>query len=294
MAQNVHAAGFPLTVWNRRPERCGPLADAGATVAETPARAAANADVVLYCLAHDDAVDAVVFGADGVLAGISGGAVAVDLSTVHPDTSRRQATAYARQEVRFLDAPVFGSRSEAQAGTLWLVVGGPEDGLDRARPVLDAIGRQIHHMGTAPGSGAAMKLCGNLLVASMFEALAESLMLGTSAGLDAAAMLEVLDAVDFRSPLFKGVGTAMRERRFDDPSFALRWMLKDAALIERFAADQGVPAPGIGAARSMLQSAVDDGHGHQDAAALIRALESRAGRRLNDGRTDGRAGGRAD
>lgn len=281
IARTLQVDGVPLVVWNRTQARCAPFANAGATVAETPSDAAASADVVLYCLSNADAVEAVVFGADGVLAGIRAGSVAVDLSTVPPSTSRKQADAYAAQDVAFLDAPVFGSRSEAHDGSLWLVVGGPPDTLERVRPVFDVIGQAVHHMGTAPGAGAAMKLCGNLLVASMVEALSESLLLGAASGLDPAAMLDVLDTVDFASPLFKGVGTAMLERRFDDPSFALRWMLKDATLITQFADAHNVPVPVIDAAQSMLHAAVDDGHGDRDAAALIRALETRAGRHLN-------------
>ena len=249
--------------------------------------------MVLYCLPHADAVNTVVFGPNSVLDANTLPDVAIDLSTVHPETSRKQAEAYAEQDVGFLDAPVFGSRSEADSGSLWLVVGGPADTLDGARPVLQATSQAIHHMGTEPGAGAAMKLCGNLLVASMFEALAESLVLGTASGLNPTKMLDVLDTVDFRSPLFKGVGTSMLTQSFDDPSFALRWMWKDATLIRQLADDHDVPVPVTDAARSMLHAAVEDGHGDADASALIRALEVRTGVRL-DGSSNEEADARED
>mgnify|MGYP006426398443 CR=1 FL=1 len=281
MARSIANAGFPLIVWNRSLAPCAAFAERGTRVASTPAEAAARADVVLYCLPHADAVDTVVFGPNGVLSADTPPNVAIDLSTVHPDTSRKQADAYAEQDVGFLDAPVFGSRSEADSGSLWVVVGGAADTLADARPVLEAISQAIHHMGAEPGAGAAMKLCGNLLVASMFEALAESLVLGTASGLDPTDMLNVLDTVDFRSPLFKGVGTSMLNRSFDDPSFALRWMWKDATLIQQLAADYDLPVPAADAAASMLHAAVDDGHGDADASALIRALEARTSIRLD-------------
>ncbi|MBS3783209.1 MAG: NAD(P)-dependent oxidoreductase, partial [Anaerolineae bacterium] len=122
MAMNLVKAGYPVTVWNRTAEKCDPLVAMGATEASSPAEAAADVNVVMYCLSNDEAVGSVIYGDNGILAGAHSGQIAVDMSTVHPDTSRREAEAYQERGVEFLDAPVFGSKDEAREGGLWVVV----------------------------------------------------------------------------------------------------------------------------------------------------------------------------
>jgi 3-hydroxyisobutyrate dehydrogenase-like beta-hydroxyacid dehydrogenase len=205
------------------------------------------------------------------------------MSTVHPDTTRKQAKAYAEKGADFVSAPVFGSKGEAANGGLWIVVGGPEATVDRLRPALEAMSASVHHMGAAVEAGTSMKLVGNALVASMIEGLGEALLLAKKAGLDLDQVRDVIGETDFRSPLFDGVGAAMTERRFE-PSFALRHMLKDANLINRLAKDLNTPAPVASAARETLKAAVNQGWGDEDAAALVKALEQDAGVTL-DGTT---------
>ena len=147
-----------------------------------------DAQVVMYCLSNDRAIEEVVFGSGGVLSAVSRGQIVLDNSTVHPDTSRREAAAYAAKGVEFLDVPVFGSRNEAASGGLWVLAGGKRDVFDRVRPILDAIGATVHYMGGS-GNGAAMKLVGNLIVASQLEALGEAMVLATKAGLNPAMCL---------------------------------------------------------------------------------------------------------
>ena len=137
MAANLLKAGYPVTVWNRTPTRCEPLVAQGATQASSPAQTAANADVVMYCVSDDAAVEALVFGEEGVLAGVRSGQIVIDLTTVHPDTTRQEAAAYAERGVGFLDAPVFGSKNEAAMGGLWIVVGGDRDLFEQMKPILE-------------------------------------------------------------------------------------------------------------------------------------------------------------
>jgi 3-hydroxyisobutyrate dehydrogenase-like beta-hydroxyacid dehydrogenase len=275
MAYNLLKAGYDLTVWNRNGDRCTPFAEQGANVANTPAQAVADAEVILYCLSNDAAVDEVVFGSDGILAGVHSGQIAINMSTVHPATSHREAATYGEKQVDFLDAPVFGSKNEAAAGGLWILVGGKRDVFEKVKPVLEPLSDSLHYMGDT-GKGASMKLVGNLLVASQIEALGESLTLATKAGLNPTDVLDVLHVVDFRSPIFDGVGSSVVERDFTT-SFALKWMLKDANLIARFAQDLNVPTPGAAAVREMLKAAVNQGWGEENASALIKALELQAG-----------------
>ncbi|BAY32212.1 putative 2-hydroxy-3-oxopropionate reductase [Nostoc carneum NIES-2107] len=275
MANNLLKAGYQVTVWNRSPEACKPLVEQGATQAQTPAQAVENAEVIMYSLANDNAVEEVVFGKDGILSKVRSPQIAIDMSTVHPDTSRREAAAYAQKQVEFLDAPVFGSRNEAAAGGLWIVVGGKQEIFERVKPILEPLSETIHYLGET-GKGAAMKLIGNSIVATQIEALGEAMVLATKAGLNPQDVLDVLHVVDFRSPIFDGMGKMLIERDFT-PNFALKHMLKDANLIARFAQDLNSPTPAAAQVRETMKAAVNQGWGEENASALIKALELEAG-----------------
>ena len=275
MATNLLKAGYHVTVWNRNPESCKPLVEQGATQAQTPAQAVENAEAIAYCLANDNAVEEVVFGQDGILSNVRSHQIASDMSTVHPDTSRREAAAYAQKDVEFLDAPVFGSKNESASGGLWIVVGGKQDVFERVKPILEPLSETIHYLGDT-GKGAAMKLIGNSIVATQIEALGEAMVLATKAGLNPKDVLDVLHVVDFRSPIFDGMGKTLVNRDFT-PSFALKHMLKDANLIARFAQDLNSPMPAAALVRETIKAAVNQGWGEENASALIKALELEAG-----------------
>jgi 3-hydroxyisobutyrate dehydrogenase-like beta-hydroxyacid dehydrogenase len=274
MASNLLKAGFDVTVWNRTREKCQPLAEQGAHVADTPAQAVIDAEVIMYCLSHEAAVEQVVFGEDGIMDGISDGQIAIDMSTVHPDTSVEENRNYVENGVEFLDAPVFGSRTEAEAGGLWVVVGGKKEVFDRVRPVFEPISESVHYMGET-GQGAAMKLVGNLIVACQIEALGESLVLASKAGLDPALALDVIGRTDFQSPLLKSVGTQLLQRNFET-HFALKHLYKDANLILELAEQLYSPAPALAAAREMVKAALNQGWGNENASAVIKELEQQA------------------
>lgn len=275
MATNLLKAGYQVTVWNRSPESCKPLVEKGATQAQTPAQAVENAEAIMYCLANDNVVEEVVFGQDGILGNVRSGQIAIDMSTVHPDTSRREAAAYAEKQVEFLDAPVFGSKNESAAGGLWIVVGGKRDVFEQVKPILEPLSETVHYLGDT-GKGASMKLIGNSIVATQIEALGEALVLATKAGLNPKDVLDVLHVVDFRSPIFDGMGKTLVERDFT-PNFALKHMLKDANLIARFAQDLNSPTPAAALVRETIKTAVNQGWGEENASALIKALELEAG-----------------
>jgi 3-hydroxyisobutyrate dehydrogenase-like beta-hydroxyacid dehydrogenase len=275
MTANLLKAGYPVTVWNRTPERCAAFVGKGARQAGTVAEAAADADLIMYCLSDDAAVEDLVWGVGGLLSAVQAGQVVVDMTTVHPDTSRKSAAAYAAKGVRFLEAPVFGSKNEAANAGLWIVAGGDRDLYDELLPVLQALSETTHYMG-GTGMGTSMKLVGNLVVAAQLEALGEAMVLATKAGLDPVDVLGVLHVTDFKSPIFDGVGNMLIHRDFEK-HFALKLMLKDANLISRFAQDLNVPTPAAAAIRENIKAAVNRGWGEQNASALIRNLEEQAG-----------------
>ena len=275
MATNLLKAGYDLSVWNRSLESCKPLVEQGATQAQTPAQAVENAEAILYSLSNDNAVEEVVFGKDGILSNVRSGQIAIDMSTVHPDTSRREAAAYAEKQVEFLDAPVFGSKNESAAGGLWIVVGGKREVFEQVKPILEPLSETLHYLGDT-GKGASMKLIGNSIVATQIEALGEALILATKAGLNTQDVLDVLHVVDFRSPIFDGMGKMLVNRDFT-PSFALNNLLKDANLIARFAQDLNSPMPAAAIVRETIKTAVNQGWGEENASAFIKALELEAG-----------------
>ena len=211
MASNLLKAGYQLTVWNRSIEKCKPFARKGARVADTPADAARDVDLVIYMLSNDQAVEEVVFGAKGILAGIKEGQIAMDMSTVLPAMSLREQEAYAKRGVDFLDAPVFGSKQEAADAKLWIMAAGNKAIFEKVKPVLEKLGQTVHYFGKN-GNATAMKLVGNLIVALELEALAEGLVLAQKAGLDLNTVMEVVKVADFRSPLLVSNGQNILKR----------------------------------------------------------------------------------
>jgi 3-hydroxyisobutyrate dehydrogenase-like beta-hydroxyacid dehydrogenase len=275
MASNLLKAGYKLTVWNRSIEKCEPFARKGARVAATPAEAVSGAELVLYSLSDDQAVDEVVFGAKGILTGIKAGQIAIDMSTVLPATTLRELEAYANRGVDFLDAPVFGSKNESAKAKLWIMAAGNKTIFEEVKPVLEHLGQTVHYFGKN-GNAAAMKLVGNLMVALEMEALAEGLVLAQKAGLDLSTVMEVVKVADFNSPLLVSNGRNILKRDFST-SFALELMLKDADLIEKFGESLRSPIPALRVVKNNLASAVALGFGKENASAVIKALEKEAG-----------------
>jgi 3-hydroxyisobutyrate dehydrogenase-like beta-hydroxyacid dehydrogenase len=275
MASNLLKAGYKLTVWNRSAEKCEPFARKGARVADTPADAVRDTELVMYCLSNEEAVEEVVFGPRGILSGINEDQIAIDMSTVLPETSLREQEAYAKRGVDFLDVPVFGSKQESADAKLWIMAAGKKAVFEKVKPVLEHLGQTLHYFGKN-GNAAAMKLVGNLIVALELEALAEGLVLAQKAGLDLSTVMEVVKVADFRSPLLLSNGQNILKRNFS-PSFALKLMLKDADLIGKFSESLESPAPALRVVQRNLKSAVALGFGQENASALIKALEKEAG-----------------
>jgi 3-hydroxyisobutyrate dehydrogenase-like beta-hydroxyacid dehydrogenase len=275
MASNLLKAGYKLTVWNRSAEKCKPFARKGARVAESPADAIREVDLVIYCLSNDQVVEEIVFGANGILSGIKEGQIAMDMSTVLPATSLREEQAYSKRGVDFLDAPVFGSKNESAHAELWIMAAGKREAFEKVKPVLQHLGQTVHYFGKN-GNATAMKLVGNLIVALELEALSEGLVLARKAGLDLSTVMEVVKVADFRSPLLVSNGQNILRRDFST-SFALKLMLKDAGLIDKFAGILQSPIPGLRVVENHLKSAVALGFEKENASAVIKALEKEAG-----------------
>lgn len=271
MAARLAGAGFPVVVWNRNPARAQPLVEKGATAARSPSEAAAGADVIVSMVADDVASRAVWLGREGALASARRGAIAIECSTVSPPWIAELARETAARGCALVDAPVLGSRPHAQDGQLLFLAGGEPAVLDRARLVLEPMGRGIVHLGPV-GSGARMKLVNNFMAGTQAANLAEALAMAEAIGLDRDAAFSVVANGAPGSPLVKTVGPRMLARDYD-VNFAMTLMRKDLDYAIDEAATHGVTLTTAAAARALYDRAIAAGRGGVDFAAVIEAAQ---------------------
>jgi 3-hydroxyisobutyrate dehydrogenase len=273
MAGCLQKAGFELTVWNRTRERTAPFEKNGARVASSPREAAEQAEVIIGMLADDNVAQTVWLGDDGALLGAKAGAIIIECSTLSADFVRQLAGRAAQRGCGFLDAPVTGSRTQAASGELRFLVGGDLTTLDRARAVLEAMGKDIVHFGPV-GSGAIMKLVNNFVCGVQASALAEAIALIEKSGLEREAALSILLDGAPASPLFKAVTPRMVSQDYA-VYFALELMHKDLSYAQKEAGKHGLPLLTAGAARQLFDHAMSKGLGRLDFSAVIEPIRSR-------------------
>jgi 3-hydroxyisobutyrate dehydrogenase len=272
MAANLLKAGFPLTVWNRSRAKAEGFAAQGARVAATPAEAARGANVVVSMLADDAASRAVWLGADGALAAAAEGSVLVESSTVTPAWIAELDAAARARGLDFLDAPVTGSRAQAAGGQLSFLVGGPREALEAARPVLEAMSKEIVALGPV-GSGAKLKLINNFLCGVQAASLAEGLAWIERSGLDREQALAFLKGGAPGSPLLAALSARMTSRDYA-VNFYLKLMSKDLQYAGEAAAETGVELTTAANARRLFERAVAKGYGDEDMSAVIEPLRA--------------------
>ncbi len=275
MAANVARAGFPLRYWNRTSGRGGDLDQLGATAAPTPAALAADSDVVVTCVSDTPDVEAVLFGSGGIAAGTQRGSLLIDCSTISPAATRGFAARLAEQGVAFVDAPVSGGSEGARLGTLSIFVGGDPAAVERARPILAAMGRTITHLGPV-GSGQAAKAVNQVILAGTYLGVAEGIVLALKAGLDAEALVGALAGGAARSWVLENRSGRMIAN--DYPlGFRLALHRKDLGIALELAREVGAALP-VGALAAALEDGIiARGHGGDDNAALARAIRSLSG-----------------
>jgi 3-hydroxyisobutyrate dehydrogenase len=270
MAQNLLKAGYPLTVWNRTRAKAEPLGQAGATIAETPASAAQSASIVIVMVADDDASRAAWLGASGALAAMPAGSIAVDCSTLSPTWVAELSAAAAARGLRFAEAPVTGSRPQAEAGQLKFLAGTDPETLGIVAPVLRTMGSEIVHLGAA-GSGSQMKLINNFLCAVQVASFAEALAWIEQTGLNRDAALEFLKKGAPGSGILAGMSERMTQRTYE-VNFLLRLMAKDLRYAHAAAARLGVDLSMSSAAEELFQEALAQGYGEKDMAAVAEVV----------------------
>lgn len=271
MAANLVKAGHEVAVWNRSP---GKQVE-GARVAETPADAARDAEVVWICVSDTKAVESVLYGPNGVEATIAPGAIVVDSSTISPSAELQNAQKFAAKGVHYVDAPVTGSKIAAENGSLIFMVGGDDETLAKLDPLFKTLGKQVFPMGEA-SKGQAVKLAMNLQIALIYEGFAEALTLATKLGVSVDRMLPLIQASMVKSGVVEYKAPFVMKRDFT-PNFPLRLMLKDIHLALDAAKEVRVKLPGLETVEEVYEMAAEDGHEDLDYAATLTLLEKWAG-----------------
>ncbi len=269
-----------LAVWTHTPGKAQAWAEgfAGATAFDSPAEVAAASDVVFSMVVDGEQVAAVLTGEGGAIEAAREGLLCVDCSTIAPGQTRAIGAALAERGARMLDAPVTGSSPRAEDGTLTIMVGGEEGDFARARPMFEAMGKLIVHVG-ALGQGEMLKLINNSLGAANAAAVAEALLLAQATGVDLDALVEVVSAGSGASAQLALKSQAMRTHDYTT-LFKTAHMLKDVRLCLEEAQRTGVPFPSAAHARDLLSAAEGRGYGEEDYASLIEGVEGLAARRL--------------
>jgi 3-hydroxyisobutyrate dehydrogenase-like beta-hydroxyacid dehydrogenase len=242
MARSLLRAGHKVTVFNRTRARAEALRQDGATVAATAAEAAAR-EAVITMLATDDAVEGLVFGADGVLAGLPKGAIHISGSTISVDLSQRLEEAHASLGQGFITAPVLGRPPAAEAGKLFVMAAGEPGLIERVKPVLEALGQRLFIVGDRPFKANLVKLSCNFMIFSTIEQMAEIFALNQKGGVDKAVLFEVLTESFFGAPVHKNYGRMILDESYDPPGTKLGLGAKDNRLILEAAEALAVPLP---------------------------------------------------
>ena len=276
MARNLLRAGHEVWVYNRTRSKAEALAADGARVADSPADAAGHCEAAITMLADDPAAEEAVLGDSGLAATLPAGAVHISSSTISTALARRFAGEHARRGQSFASAPVFGRPDAAESKKLIVIAGGPADVVARCRPIFDAIGRLTVVAGCEPWQANALKLCGNVMIASMIETFGESLALLQKAGVPPQAFVDAMHAL-FGSPVYASYGKLLAAQSFEPAGFALKLGLKDVRLALETSFECAAPLPVAGLLRDQFLAAIAAGWSDSDWSAITRVAARNSG-----------------
>jgi 3-hydroxyisobutyrate dehydrogenase-like beta-hydroxyacid dehydrogenase len=276
MALNLLAAGYGVRLYNRTPSKAAPLVANGAVVANSAPDAASSGGIVLSMVADDRALEELCLPPGSFVEMLGAGGLHISLSTIAPATARRLSEHHAKHRVQYLASPVFGRPEAAAQKKLWICTSGPAGADRRAQPILEAIGQRVFHFGEEPGAANVVKLCGNFLIASTIETIAELMVLAENNGVRGKAVAEVIGNF---SPLHAGYANLIAEQNFEPAGFRLALGLKDINLVLQTAAESTTPLPLASLLRDRWLSAVAKGRGDLDWSAVALCVAEDAGRK---------------
>jgi 3-hydroxyisobutyrate dehydrogenase-like beta-hydroxyacid dehydrogenase len=263
-------------VYNRSREKAQALATEGARVANSPADACRDAEVVMTMLADDAATEAVVFGNNGILGALKSGGSHVSHSTISTTLARRLAAEHSHRGQGYLSVPVFGRPEAAEGKKLVVVAAGPNELVDRCRQLFDAIGKVTYVVGSEPWQANATKVCGNFMIISMVESLSEAFAVLRKAGVAPQLFVDVINSL-FQSPVYGNYGQMMAAEQFVPAGFALRLGLKDVRLALQVAEECTAPMPVASLIRDHMLSALAHGQGDMDWSSIAKVAARNAG-----------------
>ena len=272
MAGNLLKKGHELVVFNRTKEKAGPLIAQGASFLKTPPKVAEGVPVIITMLPEPTAVAEVALGKDGFLDHLTVGSLWIDSSTVNPSFSRKMADECRKRYLRFLDAPVAGSKIPAEQAQLTFFVGGDKADVEFSMPLLEAMGKEVFHIGEN-GMGTSMKMVNNLLLAGAMAAFSEAMVLGETLGLPRETLFDILLKSPVAAPFLALKRPVMESGGFK-PQFPLKWMHKDLQLASVTAFECGVALPDMHAIKELFALAVRSGLGDKDFSALYQYLKA--------------------
>ena len=275
MALNLLTAGFAVHVWNRTQSRMAHLIEAGAMGADSPVDLASRTTVVILCVSDTADVEEVLFGSSGVAEGARPNTLIIDCSTISPHASVKFAQRLRKRKLTMLDAPISGGSEGAANGTLSIMVGGTDTDFERGRPILDAMGSRITHVGPE-GAGQLVKLVNQILVVGTMQAISEALVFAQKGGLDLAKTLEAVEHGAAGSWMLSNRGSQAIQGDYR-PGFTIDLQQKDLRLVLHAADELGVPLPMTSQVFQLYRTLQALGLGHEGNHALIKALENLAG-----------------
>ena len=275
MAENLREAGYELVVYNRTEEKADDFVQGGGEKGSSPREVAEKSDVVITMLPDSPQVEELVLGEDGVADGVSEGKLYIDMSSIAPATSRKVHEVLEEKGVEAVDAPVSGGQPAAESGDLAIMVGGADDAVERARPILEVMGKAVTHIGP-PGAGQVAKAANQVVVALTIQAVSEALTLARKSGVDAAKVREALLGGLAQSKILEMHGERMLEHEFD-PGFKLSLHRKDLDIALQAAREEGVPLLATAQAAEVMNALLAAGHGDDDHAVIATFYEKLAG-----------------
>ena len=275
MAANILKAGFALTVHNRSRKKEGPLAQQGAERAESPARAAAKADMIITCVSDTPDVEEVILGENGVIHGAKAGATVVDMSTVSPSATRKIAVQLEEKGIKMIDAPVSGGSEGAEKGTLTIMLGGDPADVEKVRPVLETMGKTITHVGPI-GSGQVTKAINQVVIAATYLGVAEGMALGIKAGLDMDKVVAALSGGAAASWVLSNRSGNMIDNTYP-LGFRARLHRKDLGIALEAAREMGVFLPASALVAQIENGLIAQGLGDEDMSVMARVVREQSG-----------------
>jgi len=275
MVLNLLKAGYSVSVHNRTRSKEQSVVAAGAIATSSPQQAATTADIIITCVSDSPDVEAVVLGESGIIHGAKSGSLVVDMSTISPGTTQRIAQALAEKDIQMIDAPVSGGSEGAQKGTLSIMIGGAAADVERSRPVLEAMGSTVTHVGPM-GAGQITKAINQIIAASTYWGVAEGIALGLKAGLDMDKVIQAVGSGASASWCLTHRSDNMINNKYP-LGFRVRLHQKDLAIALQTARELNMPLPMAAYVEQMENGLIANGHGDEDLSAIARIVREMGG-----------------